>query len=291
MGRIGLDYARKNPNVVFAIIDTEKIGTGLPPLEVTSAHAGGRGRRQSSSPRSSRRAAAGQSGPEGKRCPAVSIVDGQAISQQRDTRRPAPPAQGRRQGEDRLTSAGPRRKRVELTLVAAPGAGRAACSQSRLLWRRRRGEALIVTEMIEGRPGDQGRAEVRRPGDSHRRQAGRGIHSLTRQDCAEPQGRRQDDAADHARHGEEGDRGHAGRHAASALWRRSRSPGQAQAAQRRRVGRPTRERTGSAGSGRLPDRRRLQIDRRRRNVEAREQLQSAAHVLLADSRRSDRRRR
>jgi photosystem II stability/assembly factor-like uncharacterized protein len=33
-GRIGLDYYRKNPNVVFAILDTEKIGTGLPPLNV-----------------------------------------------------------------------------------------------------------------------------------------------------------------------------------------------------------------------------------------------------------------
>ncbi|TMQ31992.1 MAG: PDZ domain-containing protein [Planctomycetota bacterium] len=33
-GRIGLDYYRKNPNTVFAILDTEKIGTGLPPLSV-----------------------------------------------------------------------------------------------------------------------------------------------------------------------------------------------------------------------------------------------------------------
>jgi photosystem II stability/assembly factor-like uncharacterized protein len=31
MGRIGLDYYRKNPNVVFAIIDTERIGLGQPP--------------------------------------------------------------------------------------------------------------------------------------------------------------------------------------------------------------------------------------------------------------------
>src|SRR5262245_44617939 len=33
MGRIGLDWYRKNPNVVFAIIDTEKAGTGLPPTQ------------------------------------------------------------------------------------------------------------------------------------------------------------------------------------------------------------------------------------------------------------------
>jgi photosystem II stability/assembly factor-like uncharacterized protein len=32
MGRIGLNYFRKNPDVVFAIIDTEKYGLGLPPL-------------------------------------------------------------------------------------------------------------------------------------------------------------------------------------------------------------------------------------------------------------------
>src|SRR5688500_16470543 len=31
MGRIGMDYYRKNPNVIFAIIDCEKIGMGLPP--------------------------------------------------------------------------------------------------------------------------------------------------------------------------------------------------------------------------------------------------------------------
>ena len=31
MGRIGLDYYRKNPNTVFAIIDCEKIGMGTPP--------------------------------------------------------------------------------------------------------------------------------------------------------------------------------------------------------------------------------------------------------------------
>jgi photosystem II stability/assembly factor-like uncharacterized protein len=30
-GRIGLDWYRKDPNVVFAIIDTEKVGTGTPP--------------------------------------------------------------------------------------------------------------------------------------------------------------------------------------------------------------------------------------------------------------------
>jgi photosystem II stability/assembly factor-like uncharacterized protein len=35
LGRIGLDYYRKNPSVVFAILDTEKIGTGLPPLTVS----------------------------------------------------------------------------------------------------------------------------------------------------------------------------------------------------------------------------------------------------------------
>src|SRR5262245_1340468 len=33
MGRIGLDWYRKDPKVVFAIIDTEKAGTGLPPTQ------------------------------------------------------------------------------------------------------------------------------------------------------------------------------------------------------------------------------------------------------------------
>lgn len=34
MGRIGLDYYRKNPNIVFATIDTENAGKGLPPTNV-----------------------------------------------------------------------------------------------------------------------------------------------------------------------------------------------------------------------------------------------------------------
>jgi photosystem II stability/assembly factor-like uncharacterized protein len=34
MGRIGLSYYRKNPSIVFAIIDTEKIGLGTPPGSV-----------------------------------------------------------------------------------------------------------------------------------------------------------------------------------------------------------------------------------------------------------------
>ncbi|MCI0684045.1 MAG: PDZ domain-containing protein [Gemmataceae bacterium] len=33
MGRIGLDWHRQNPNLVFAVIDTEKAGTGLPPSQ------------------------------------------------------------------------------------------------------------------------------------------------------------------------------------------------------------------------------------------------------------------
>lgn len=34
-GRIGLDIYQKNPNTVFAIVDSEKFGTGLPPIMVT----------------------------------------------------------------------------------------------------------------------------------------------------------------------------------------------------------------------------------------------------------------
>ena len=45
LGRIGLDYYRKEPRTVFAIIDSEKIGTGAPPkpvfLGVQGATAGG----------------------------------------------------------------------------------------------------------------------------------------------------------------------------------------------------------------------------------------------------------
>jgi photosystem II stability/assembly factor-like uncharacterized protein len=34
LGRIGLDWSRKNPNTVYAIIDTEKAGTGTPPTTI-----------------------------------------------------------------------------------------------------------------------------------------------------------------------------------------------------------------------------------------------------------------
>jgi photosystem II stability/assembly factor-like uncharacterized protein len=40
LGRIGLDYSRKNPNVVFAVIDCEKIGMGTPPSQVFAGIAG-----------------------------------------------------------------------------------------------------------------------------------------------------------------------------------------------------------------------------------------------------------
>ncbi len=40
LGRIGLDYSRKNPNVVYAIIDCAKIGMGTPPSPVYLGVAG-----------------------------------------------------------------------------------------------------------------------------------------------------------------------------------------------------------------------------------------------------------
>ncbi|HTU20471.1 MAG TPA: PDZ domain-containing protein [Gemmataceae bacterium] len=43
LGRIGLDYSRKNPSVVFALIDCEKIGMGTPPSQVYLGVAGENG--------------------------------------------------------------------------------------------------------------------------------------------------------------------------------------------------------------------------------------------------------
>jgi photosystem II stability/assembly factor-like uncharacterized protein len=40
LGRIGIDYYRKDPNIVFAIIDCEKIGMGTPPSQVYLGVAG-----------------------------------------------------------------------------------------------------------------------------------------------------------------------------------------------------------------------------------------------------------
>src|SRR5205807_4431978 len=41
MGRIGLDYYRKDPRTVFAIIETEKIGAGVPPRTQARPAGGG----------------------------------------------------------------------------------------------------------------------------------------------------------------------------------------------------------------------------------------------------------
>ncbi|MFQ3593387.1 MAG: PDZ domain-containing protein, partial [Gemmataceae bacterium] len=47
LGRIGLDYYRKNPNIVYAVVDSARIGTGRVPgfLGVTSETAKGGGAR------------------------------------------------------------------------------------------------------------------------------------------------------------------------------------------------------------------------------------------------------
>jgi photosystem II stability/assembly factor-like uncharacterized protein len=40
LGRVGLDYYRKDPNTIFAIVDCEKIGMGTPPRPAGTAYAG-----------------------------------------------------------------------------------------------------------------------------------------------------------------------------------------------------------------------------------------------------------
>jgi photosystem II stability/assembly factor-like uncharacterized protein len=40
LGRMGLDYYRKDPNVVYLVLDSEKIGTGPPPAEAGGAYMG-----------------------------------------------------------------------------------------------------------------------------------------------------------------------------------------------------------------------------------------------------------
>jgi hypothetical protein len=39
LGRIGLDYFRKDPNIVFAVVDSEKIGMGTPPKKIAQGNA------------------------------------------------------------------------------------------------------------------------------------------------------------------------------------------------------------------------------------------------------------
>jgi S1-C subfamily serine protease/photosystem II stability/assembly factor-like uncharacterized protein len=40
LGRVGIDYYRKDPNIVFAIVDSEKIGMGTPPRSGASVYSG-----------------------------------------------------------------------------------------------------------------------------------------------------------------------------------------------------------------------------------------------------------
>jgi photosystem II stability/assembly factor-like uncharacterized protein len=93
-GRIGLDYCRKNPNVVFAAVDTEKVGMGNPPpqpfLGVATADAPGGARVEQVTPASPAAKAGLQVGD------VLTAIDGREV---RGTQGLTALIQGRRPGE------------------------------------------------------------------------------------------------------------------------------------------------------------------------------------------------
>jgi photosystem II stability/assembly factor-like uncharacterized protein len=149
LGRIGLDYARKNPQVVFAILDTEKIGTGLPPLRATlgarGSDAAGGIKLTEVEPKS----AAAKAGL--KTDDLLTALDGQAITNNASwitLLRPHEPG-------DKVKIAfqrGTEKKEVELTLSRPEGGGPMRMLNLGFAGDPAEGGGVIVTDMAEDGP-------------------------------------------------------------------------------------------------------------------------------------------
>jgi photosystem II stability/assembly factor-like uncharacterized protein len=149
LGRIGLDYARKNPQVVFAIINTEKTGTGLPPLRGTlgarGSDAGGGVKLTEVEPKSSA-AKAGL-----KTDDLLTALDGKAITNNAsliDLLRP-------HKAGDKVKLAlqrGTEKKEVELTLVRPGGRGPMRMLNLGFAGDEAEGGGVIVTELAADGP-------------------------------------------------------------------------------------------------------------------------------------------
>jgi photosystem II stability/assembly factor-like uncharacterized protein len=160
MGRIGLDYYRKNPQVVFAVIDTEKYGTGLPPINVYFGVQGNEGKGGVQLTEVAPNSPAAQAGLQVKDL--LVSVDGKPTPSQAaviDQLRP-------HKVGDKIKAAyqrGTEKKEVEITLAARPpagppggggGGGMARLPNPGFFAEDAEGGAL-VTEMMEGGPAAQ----------------------------------------------------------------------------------------------------------------------------------------
>jgi photosystem II stability/assembly factor-like uncharacterized protein len=152
LGRIGLDYSRKNPNVVFAIIDTEKTGTGLPPLRVTL---GARGTDASGGLKLTEVETKGAAAKAGlKTDDTLASLDGKPIANNAaltELLRPHKPGDKVKVAFQR----GAEKKEVELTLARPGGGGPGRMLGFGFMGEPAEGGGVIVTEMAEDGPAAQ----------------------------------------------------------------------------------------------------------------------------------------
>jgi photosystem II stability/assembly factor-like uncharacterized protein len=125
MGRIGLDIYRKDPKVLFAVIDTEKYGTGLPPVAVylgVAANAGTGGLKLGEVAANSPAAQAGL-----KTDDLLLSFDGKPVANQAaliDLLRPHKVGDKVKALYQRGPDKAADKKEVEITLAARPSSGR-----------------------------------------------------------------------------------------------------------------------------------------------------------------------
>jgi len=149
LGRIGLEYSRKNPSVVYAVIDSEKFGTGLPPLR---AVIGARGADTTDGIKLTEVEPKGAAGKAGLKVDDVlTAVDGKAVANNAaliELLRAHQPG-------DKVKAAfqrGMNKKEVELTLARPAGSGPGRLLSLGFMGELVEGGGVIVSEMAEDSP-------------------------------------------------------------------------------------------------------------------------------------------
>jgi photosystem II stability/assembly factor-like uncharacterized protein len=161
MGRIGLDYYRKNPSVVFAIIDTEKHGTGLPPVVV---YLGVRGEKETGGTKLVEVAANSPAARAGlKANDILELFDNKPVPNQAalvDLLRPHKVGDKVKASFQRGTGKEATKKEAEITLAAQPaaagrGGGGPRFPNAGFFAEDAEGGGAIVTELIDNGPAAQ----------------------------------------------------------------------------------------------------------------------------------------
>ena len=159
MGRIGLDYYRKNPKVVFAIIDTEKHGTGLPPVVV---YLGVRGTQETGGAKLAEVAANSPAARAGlKANDVLESLDGKPVPNQAalvDLLRPHKVGDKVKVAYRRVIGKETAKREAEITLAAqpaGPGRGGPRFPNPGFFGEDAEGGGAIVSEIVENGPAAQ----------------------------------------------------------------------------------------------------------------------------------------